>query len=791
MAVAVFLLTLLPYLQTVSFDFVNYDDTLYVTKNPHVQKGLCAESLRWVFSAEPVRQIANWHPLTFLSLMADVSLFGESPGAIHLHNALLHALDAVLLFLFLAMVLKRLETDGVSADPFARASEPARCGLLGRDGSPLPSAHSDDRLAYSAPVACAAGRTAGAAVPTGESADGKGLPSLPVDLRLLTAAALAALFWSLHPLRVESVAWVSSRKDVLCIFFLLLGLMSYLRNVGGGGKSFLFASGACFFFAYASKPTAVVYPLLAVMLEYLVTRKVSWRRNELLVYLMAVFCMITYLAQHMGHAAVSGLALTQRLSNAIASVGQYVTTTLLPVNLAIFYKYEIPVPYTRLVPGALFLLAVFHFFLNHVFPIIREQWSASRARGRDGSPLPSAGPCGRDGGHASRACGQADGVSDRRTAGGCRPYRVSADPFTRASEPARCGLPGRDGSPLPSAGQVAIPGTAGEAQSGRDGSSLPSAHSDDRDVGSERVVCAVERTAGAAVPTGESADGKGLPSLPESTRVYAVGILWFGVALGPVVGLVQVGFASCADRYTYLPAIGLSLALAYAVSRALAGAAWLRASALGALSALLLALLALTYRQTGFWKDTRTLFLHATQVTRENYVAYCNLGTYSLDRGNYEEAFDYNLESVKALLSELERKTIIIGYKDQMINNLGIVLAVLGGAELKRGVGGVSVENYNVFEYPVKKDDPKAADRYFALGLMAYHKELNGLAEQHLRTACELKPADCYRWRFLGFLLERQARFEEAITAYDKSQSLESDATIRERLRRLKGRGGG
>jgi len=141
--------TLAVYWPVLHCDFTNYDDDLYVTKNRQVQSGLTWAGLRWAFTT---RKCTNWHPLTWISHMADCELYGLDPAGHHATNLLFHIANAVLLFL----VLQRMT------------------GAQWR------------------------------------------------------SAFVAALFaW--HPLHVESVAWVSERKDVLSTFFWALTLWAYVR----------------------------------------------------------------------------------------------------------------------------------------------------------------------------------------------------------------------------------------------------------------------------------------------------------------------------------------------------------------------------------------------------------------------------------------------------------------------------------------------------------------------------------------------------------------------------------
>src|SRR5208283_5006493 len=139
------------YWPVARFNFINFDDPLYVTGNDHVKPGLTWDGLRWAFTTFSA---SNWHPLTWLSHMADCQFFGPQPGAQHLVNVLFHAANTVLLF---------------------------------------------------------------------------------VLLRNLTGArwrsALVAGLFALHPLHVESVAWISERKDVLSTLFGLLALLAYGRYV--------------------------------------------------------------------------------------------------------------------------------------------------------------------------------------------------------------------------------------------------------------------------------------------------------------------------------------------------------------------------------------------------------------------------------------------------------------------------------------------------------------------------------------------------------------------------------
>jgi Flp pilus assembly protein TadD len=155
------------------------------------------------------------------------------------------------------------------------------------------------------------------------------------------------------------------------------------------------------------------------------------------------------------------------------------------------------------------------------------------------------------------------------------------------------------------------------------------------------------------------------------TRPYLlVGWLWYLVMLVPVIGLVQVGVQSMADRYTYLPSIGLFLALAWGLGDMAAIANRWRAGATAGAAALLLACLLMTRHQLGYWQDSVSLFRHAIQVTGENALVNYFLGNSFLEAGNPDEAVrNYQYAVRTAPNFALAR------------NNLGMVLLAQGKSE--------------------------------------------------------------------------------------------------------------
>ena len=156
--------TIALYSPVIGYSFVHWDDQDYVTANPHIQNGLAWSTVKWAFTS--TEAAAYWHPLTWLSHALDYQLFALNPAGHHFDSVLIHALNAVLLFLLLEWVTKRVG------------------------------------------------------------------PSLLV----------AALF-AVHPLNVESVAWVAERKNVLSTLFFFLAISAYVWYVREARVAALSAGG--------------------------------------------------------------------------------------------------------------------------------------------------------------------------------------------------------------------------------------------------------------------------------------------------------------------------------------------------------------------------------------------------------------------------------------------------------------------------------------------------------------------------------------------------------------------
>jgi tetratricopeptide (TPR) repeat protein len=277
------LLVLVVFWQVGGHSFINLDDGLYVYKNPHVREGLTKEGVLRAFTTFDA---ANWHPLTWISHMTDVQLFGLDAGWHHRVNVLFHLANTALLFL----VLWRM-TGG-----------------------------------------------------------------------LWQSAFVAALF-AVHPLHVESVAWVAERKDVLSTFFWLLTMGAYL-------PVFVFLA-----LGLMCKPMLVTLPFVLLLLDGWplgrLSREVLGRRileKTPLLVLSAVSSVLTYIAQSQGKAVISlgDLPFGPRLSNALVSYAVYLEKAVWPSSLAVFYPHPatigVGIPAWK-VAGAVLLLAGISFLV--------------------------------------------------------------------------------------------------------------------------------------------------------------------------------------------------------------------------------------------------------------------------------------------------------------------------------------------------------------------------------------------------------------------------------------------
>ena len=255
------------FLPAVGNDFVNYDDDRYVARNPHVQQGFDAESLRWAWTTG----LFYWHPVTWMSHMLDWQLYGPAPAGHHATNVALHAANAALLFLLL------------------------------------------------------------------ESMTGATWRS-----------ALAAAVFALHPLRVESVAWIAERKDVLSTLFWLLTTLAWVRYARAPSLARYALVVVGLALGLMAKPMLVTLPATLLLLDYwplgrLRSRADLWplvREKLPLVPLVAASLVLTIaLESHGAIASLESYPLAARLENVVVSYAAYLWKLVWPAALYVPYVW--------------------------------------------------------------------------------------------------------------------------------------------------------------------------------------------------------------------------------------------------------------------------------------------------------------------------------------------------------------------------------------------------------------------------------------------------------------------
>lgn len=516
-----FAATVLLFLPVAGHEFISLDDGLYVTGNPVVQGGLTPDGFLWAFRTF---HASNWHPLTWLSHMADAELFGLAACSHHMVNVVFHAANAVLLFWVL-------------------------------------------------------GRMTGA----------------------LWRSLLAALLFAVHPLHVESVAWISERKDVLSTFFGLLAILQYARYVERRSAARYAVVAACFALGLMAKPMLVTLPFVLLLLDY-------WPLNRFpaggtgtaapggfleplsrlllekapLFLLAAASCVVTYLAQQRGGSVGPQelYPLPLRAANALVSYGIYLRQTIWPARLAVIYPYA-----------------------HGSFPA----WKAAGA----GILL-------------------------------------------------------------------------------------------------------------AAVTAGTVRFGRRLPHLP-------VGWLWFLGTLVPVIGLVQVGNQLHADRYMYLPSIGLFLAFAWSLPDPAPGRIpWSRIGAAAA-GAWVLGLAAVASADLGYWRDSETLYRRAMDVTEGNWLARKYLGIAVYNRG----AALGNSGRPDEAVARFEEALRVYPEYELAHYSLGVTLGRMGRTE----------EGVEHFRKAIRID-PAFYEAHFQLGVALGALGRPDEASAHFREALKFGPRD-------------------------------------------------
>jgi tetratricopeptide (TPR) repeat protein len=543
--------------QTVRYGFVNFDDDAYFTSNYHVKAGLTWSGVSWAFRTG---HASNWHPLTWLSLMLDAQLSGPGPMGPHLTNVILHAANAVLLFL----LLKRLT-------------------------------------------------------------------------RTLWPSACVAMMFAIHPLHVESVAWVAERKDVLSGFFFMLTLLMYVQYVEQSklqrpGSKVSYGLALLFFaLGLMSKPMLVTLPFVLLLLDWwplgrvagennsaagpssflsssaLARRKINHLLLEKLPFLLlcAASCVATILAQREAIKSMIVLPLTLRLNNAMVSVVIYLKQMVWPANLAAFYPYRFDMPAWQVAGAGTLLLC-----------ITLLAW---------------------------------------RTA--------------------------------------------------------------------QRFPC------------------------------FLVGWLWYLGMLVPVIGLVQVGGQAHADRYTYLPHIGLAMVFVWVLRDCTISWRYRHQILVTMGSVVIGVWMVCSRKQTACWQNDESLWTHALACTSENYTAHNNLGYVLVGQGRTAEAIKHYQEAL----------AINPNYSE-VINNLGTALLDQGRLDEAAKYYHRAIEIY-----------PGFAEAYNNLGILLTKQGQAAEAIEYYRKSIELNPNRAEFYNNFGNLLATQGQPPQAIEQFQKALEVEPD----------------
>jgi tetratricopeptide (TPR) repeat protein len=225
-----------------------------------------------------------------------------------------------------------------------------------------------------------------------------------------------------------------------------------------------------------------------------------------------------------------------------------------------------------------------------------------------------------------------------------------------------------------------------------------------------------------------------------------VGWLWFVGTLVPVIGLVQVGLQAMADRFSYVPSIGLFISLSWGAWALTKAWRYQVVAVSGAATVAMVLCAGLAWRQAGYWKNTGTLFQHAIDATKNNYIACSNLGDYELAQGHYDEAINLYRESIR----------LMPGYQ--------LAYAPLGVALCKTGRLAEGIQELQL----AVKLEPDSAQIHANLADALVQDGQGGDAVKEYKEAIRLDPDDLDARNLLGVLLENAGHLDEAIQQFEE-----------------------
>jgi tetratricopeptide (TPR) repeat protein len=541
------------YWQVVRFDFIYYDDGGYVFENHHVLNGWTKDGLKWAFTTQHSR---HWHPLTWLSHMTDIQLFGLNPGFHHLASLMFHLANTLLLFLlFNRMTGQRLKS------------------------------------------------------------------------------ALVAALFALHPLHVETVVWISDRKDLLCTFFWLLTLWAYVFYAGKPAISRYLTVFLFFALALLSKSMAITLPFVLLLMDY-------WPLERF------------------------------QLEGPVAQFGSHGEGSILP-------------GIKKMKPGKLLAEKLGFFCLGGtaLFVAVLSMYGTSSAK-------------------LWMVSTDMDLIVRATVA--CAIY------IHKMFWPFDLVVPYWHMGPIPwwqAAGAAAL-----------------------------LMIMTVLALAWA------------------KKRPYLLfGWIWYLLTLSPVIGLVYGTPQKIADRYTYVPLIGLFVVTVWGLEDLLGRFLRHRSVFMASAGSLILALMVISWFQTGHWKNSTTMLKYALTLNPENYLAMGSLGNIFAEQGKLEAATAYYTRAIKTKPDYARAHT-----------NLGAVLR-------RRGEAQKALEHY----LAAVRLDPKDWKAHYNLGnLQAEQGDVDTAVLNYVK-ALEIKPDHAKAHNNLGVALIRLGRFEEAIDHYSRAVSID------------------
>jgi len=572
--------TLILYWPVQSFDFVNFDDDVYVTDNRQVHGGLSMENLTWAFTSF---HAGNWHPLTWISHMADFEAYQLNAGGHHWTNVLIHTVSTVLLFLVLSSM-------------------------------------------------------------TG----------------VLWCSALVAALFAIHPLHVESVAWVSERKDVLSGFFWILTMGAYTHYAKNPSLRRYLLVLVSFGMGLLSKPMLVTLPFVLLLLDYWPLKRLAGTRTAFdpwvyaggtagragllrlivekvpLFIVAAAACIVTLIAQREVGAlwTLEKMPFEQRIANAFVAYMEYIRKMLWPADLSVLY------PHAGMPPA----------------------WKTGLA--------------------------------------------VTL---------------------IASLSYVAV----------RKAREMP---------------------------------------------FLLVGWLWYLGTLVPVIGIIQVGSQSMADRYTYLPLVGLFLAAAWGAKSLVEKRPLLKPVVIACVIVALAGLPIPSRVHVETWKNSVTLFEQALRMTEVNPLAHHNIGAYYLERNECQKAVPHFLMALEAkkdypyALSNLGVCTSRGNDPERALRLFDKAIRIeprFTKARIDRAIylmrlGRLEEAGMDFLEILKMKPDHEAA--HTNLGLIFVQQGKLGDAEAHLREALRVNPRNAEALNNLGLVRMKQGQADEAVDSFLKAR---------------------